>query len=792
MSGLRIFIREIHHRSLWQVLLSFLMFSAVSIEIADVLTDRVGLPDWTTAMVIVVLSIGLPIVVATAYIQGGFRRGEAQSPAVLADSPEPATGIPVDTPMVDSTQQQRDPGISSAVSTRSRSKWGGLFTWKNVLLGTLGSFTLLGFSIFGYFVLWSSGIGPMGNLVAQGVFEEGEMILLSSFEDQTESGLGDVVTEALRVDLQESAVVNLLAPSAISDAMARMGRPADAVFSADAAQELSVRDGYKAYVQGEIAAVGGGYLLTAALVAGESGDILKAFRVPVDSEDELLQGIDKLSQDIREKSGESLATIKRGVSLAQATTSSLEALRMYSEANIVFEESPLSALPLLEEAVELDPDFAMAWRKIAVILANNGLDPDRVRDAATRAFDLRRRLTAREAGLAEAYFRSNVEDDQEGAINAYYRLLDRYPDEWVAMNNAGVRLLRLGRYTEALEILSRACCDRPEASQNVFSNLIQAQWNMGQREEAWASLEELNVKKPEASTRFRIEASLLAGERRWTEAYDVFDQDVALNPGSLVAQIRGVTNMAGSLLGNGRYAQALSVIERAKRTATAERANDFYVTFPGSLRFDVAYALEGSEEEARNILEGIERDINLDSLSSRSGAWSNLMLSHALIGNSARADEMFRTYESDVPPEERGLQYRINSVSLEAFGAFGRKDYPAAASAFDVLGGEVVSCGSVCRDHALWGIALETAGRMEEAVIQYEAHLSGGPLNWNARRTPWTPTVMERLSGLYADQGDVERAVEILESLVAQYSDGDGPFLPYVNRAQRRLGELRE
>ena len=88
MSGLRIFIREIHHRSLWQVLLSFLMFSAVSIEIADVLTDRVGLPDWTTAMVIVVLSIGLPIVVATAYIQGGLSKREVVPAPPLADGPE--------------------------------------------------------------------------------------------------------------------------------------------------------------------------------------------------------------------------------------------------------------------------------------------------------------------------------------------------------------------------------------------------------------------------------------------------------------------------------------------------------------------------------------------------------------------------------------------------------------------------------------------------------------------------------------------------------------------------------
>ena len=98
----------------------------------------------------------------------------------------------------------------------------------------------------------------------------------------------------------------------------------------------------------------------------------------------------------------------------------------------------------------------------------------------------------------------------------------------------------------------------------------------------------------------------------------------------------------------------------------------------------------------------------------------------------------------------------------------------------------------MCFHHALRGTALESAGRKEDAVAQYEAHLAGVPLTRSAILTLWTPTVMERLAGLYAEQGDAERAVEILESLVARYSDGDGPFLAYVNRAQRRLGELRE
>ena len=250
--------------------------------------------------------------------------------------------------------------------------------------------------------------------------------------------------------------------------------------------------------------------------------------------------------------------------------------------------------------------------------------------------------------------------------------------------------------------------------------------------------------------------------------------------------------MAGSLIGRGRYAEAISLIERSERAAVATYADGFYVNRPGWMRFYLAYALEGSEQAARDVLERLESEISVEGLSSRSEAWSNLMLFHALAGNVDRAAEMFEIYGNDVPPEERGWQYRINSTSLEAFRALGVGDYSEAASGFDILLSEIYSCTSVCFHHALRGTALESAGRKEDAVAQYEAHLMGVPLTRSAILTLWTPTVMERLAGLYAEQGDAERAVEILESLVARYSDGDGPFLAYVNRAQRRLGELRE
>jgi len=738
-------------------------------------------------MVIVILLICLPIVVGTAYVQGGLHKEKGQRDSETAAD----FGLPSEI-QAENLPPPPTPEDQTVTATTNRFALRDLFTWRNALLGGLGSFTLLGLSIFGYFLLWTSGIGPVGNLIAQGVFEEGEVILLSSFADQGETGLGNVVTEALRVDLQESSVLNLLAPSAVADAMARMGRTSDEPFSGSVARELSLRDGYKAFIEGEVSAVGGGYLLTAALVAAESGDVLKAFRVPVESENDLLSGIDKLSQDIREKSGESLGAIKRGTPLAQATTGSLDALRLYSEANVAFDRDVLSALPLLEEAVELDPDFAMAWRKIAVVLYNAGLDPARMREASTKAFDLRRRLTEREAGLAEAWYRSTVEDNPEAAIDAYYRLIERYPDEWTAMNNAGVRLLGLGRNQEALEILTRAYSEATSPSQVLYGNLLQAQWNVGQRQDAWATHEQMIVVQPDASNRFRDQAALLAGERRWDEAFDAFEQDVSVNPGQLTSQVGSVTQMVGALLGTGQYARALPLLERAERAAEAARSDELYMTWPGVMRFNIAYALEDSEEAARAVLQAIEETVVVDSLSPGGNGWGNLMSFHALIGNTERSEEMFGIYNEGVAPQQRGIQYRMKTTGFAGFRALGERDYAAAASEFEILQSEIRSCGSFCLDQPVQGIALEGAGRTEEAIAQYEAHLLEGPLFFHPSLTPWTPTVMERLARLYADRGDVARAVEVLESLVVQYSDGDGPFLTYVRRAEERLAELRD
>jgi tetratricopeptide (TPR) repeat protein len=124
----------------------------------------------------------------------------------------------------------------------------------------------------------------------------------------------------------------------------------------------------------------------------------------------IVAAIDRLSGHIRERIGESLKTIRNGEPLEQVTTSSLEALRLYSEgARLSDQGSPDKAIPVLEQAIALDSGFAMAWRKLAVALGNTRASQERQILATTKAYQHRDRLPEVERQFTIAYYYDNVE-----------------------------------------------------------------------------------------------------------------------------------------------------------------------------------------------------------------------------------------------------------------------------------------------------------------------------------------------------------------------------------------------
>src|SRR5213078_400431 len=324
------------------------------------LMNQLGLPGWVMPGAIGLLVAGLPIMVVTGLIER--RRALARTTGHMTTPP--AGGLH------------------------------GWLTWRKAVAGGVAAFAALGLGAAGYSAMRLLGIGPVGTLVASGVLEKRDRLVLADFENRTtDSTLGPSLTEALRVDLAQSPVVRLLDGAAVGKALGRMGRPPSAPLDLALARELAQREGAKAVVRGHVDPLGRGYVVSAELVGASDGAALVAVRENAQDDGAIIAAVDRLSHRLRERIGESLRTIRASEPLEQVTTRSLEALRKYSQGVRASDAADVArAGTLLEEAIALDTTFAMAYRKLAVVLSNSGGATSRINAAAAQAFRHRDRL----------------------------------------------------------------------------------------------------------------------------------------------------------------------------------------------------------------------------------------------------------------------------------------------------------------------------------------------------------------------------------------------------------------
>ncbi len=375
MFQLKKFVHEVHRRSLWQVVGIYLGASWIVLQVIETLTETAGLPDWIGPLAIILLLVGFPIMLATAFIQEGLAKSAEREPAsaVVTAGEGEVRGPPE--PSTTSTAREADTSTSRQAEQLGSSATSGLgahhriFTWRNALLGGVAAFTLLGIATAVWIVMRTAGVGPAATLVAQGVLDERDAIILSDFEGRGgDSIMAQIVTEALRVDLSQTAAVRLADPAFVNEALRRMERGGGRL-DVEVAREVALREGIKGVMGGEIGAVGSGYVLTAQLVAPESGEILISERETAADSSKIIGAIDKLSRKVRERIGGSLRSIQSKPALEGVTTGSIDALRKYSQAvRAVDTGRSQRGIALLEEAVEQDPEFAMAWRKLGATL----------------------------------------------------------------------------------------------------------------------------------------------------------------------------------------------------------------------------------------------------------------------------------------------------------------------------------------------------------------------------------------------------------------------------------------
>ena len=301
---------------------------------------------------------------------------------------------------------------------------------------------------------------------------EKDAIVLTDFANSTgDAVFDDTLKTALNVSLRQSPFLNVLADSEVTKTLQQMTRPGGTKLTPELARELCLRTRSKAYVAGAIGSLGSEYVLGLKAVNCQSGDTLGEEQITAASRAKVLDALGEAASRLRAKLGESLAMVHRfDVPLAQATTSSLEALKAYSLGRRAEGEKGFAAaLPFDQRAIELDPNFALGYGTAGVEYFSLG-EQARANEYITKAFQLREHASEREKLEITAYYYRNVTGELDKAAQISQEWIDSYAREPDAYDNLGLVFAQLGQYEKATEAMRKAALLAPD-SVYLYENL---------------------------------------------------------------------------------------------------------------------------------------------------------------------------------------------------------------------------------------------------------------------------------------------------------------------------------
>src|SRR5438876_809656 len=208
-----------------------------------------------------------------------------------------------------------------------------------------------------------------------GALTSKDEILLADFTNTTGDPVFDgTLKKALAVELGQSPFLSLLADDRVQQTLKYMNRPAEERVTGAVAREICQRNSVSVLISGSIASLGSHYPLTLEATNCASGDTLATAAAEAPGKEQVLASLGKASSDLREKLGESAASLKKfDTPIEQATTSSLEALKLFSQADTLRDRGEeVASVDLYQRSVELDPNFAMAYARLGNYYTNFG------------------------------------------------------------------------------------------------------------------------------------------------------------------------------------------------------------------------------------------------------------------------------------------------------------------------------------------------------------------------------------------------------------------------------------
>jgi serine/threonine protein kinase/Flp pilus assembly protein TadD len=605
---------------------------------------------------------------------------------------------------------------------------------------------------------------------------EKDTVLIADFVNTTGDSVFDgTLKQALAVQLEQSPYLNIVPESKIREALRFMGKPPDERLTNEVAREICQRQSIKAMLTGTIAGLGNHYVLTLSALNGETGDSLDREQVEADSKEQVLKSLDKAASTLRQKMGESLSSVQQfATPLEQATTSSLEALQAFTLGQE--EHSKMNddgAIPHLQKAVELDPNFAMAYATMGVAFGNMGRATDSAQ-ALKKAYELRDRASEREKFYIEAHYYDDVTIDPEKALAAYAQWRQTYPRDSIPYDNSALTSLAVGQPDKALEFASEAHRLDPQ-DRYAYDNMAAAYEALNRFDEAKAIANEAVSRKLDgAGVHFVLnDLAYMRGDRAAYEHELDAAKGTPIEPFMLFFHANWQTS-------EGKVKGSRELWQRASQEAVSGGAKDFGSAL---LTFE-AYddALFGNEADAR------QEAAHALEIFSYPETRSQAALAFAMAGDAQKSDALVAGLSHDAPDNQYIQQAILPEV--RAVQHLQKNQLPEAISTLETLrryefglGPRAIGVSSVY----LRGLTYLKMRDGAKAANEFQRILDHQGAAGFASEYPLAHLGLGRA---YALQSDNAKARTAYQDFFAAWKDAD-PDIPILKTAKAEYEKLK-
>ena len=725
----------------------------------------IGLPDWVFPGALIVMGLGLPVILFTAYVQRATHRALVATPTLTPGGSVASHGTMANIAL------KASPHVS----------------WRRTAMGGSVAVAVFVVLVAGWMVMRALGVGPAASLMSSGKLGEREKVILADFKGPAgDSLMGPTVTDAFRTDIGQSRNLSIMSANSVREALRLMQRPLDVRVDFGLAREIATREGIKAVIDGEIVALGGSYVLSARLVAAQDGEELASFRETASEAKDIIPAISRISKQLRSRVGESLKAIQNARTLDKVTTASLPALQKYVSGVRALENEAdfAKGKTLLEQAIALDTGFAMAYRKLAIELNNRGLERDRVDTLYEKALAHRDRLTDAEQSimLGSYYGLSGPKPDVEKSIAAYEALLDANPKNVTALNNLAVQYAFARQYAKADSLARRAIDAEPTAAV-FFTNAFYDELALGQLQQAESTVAQMARYMPRHPDLVTFRSDLAYKRGEYDRADALLDSVARAHANDPVIVGGAVSQRARLAELRGHLSQSLSH-ERTMRKMRVALGNRQASV---NALLDSAYVDTWYRGDKPRAFQTLQRAVAMpvfDSLSPRTRPYLFLARLYAQAEHPREANAMMQAFER-TPGATSLPQSRARHAVLGEI-AIAEKRYDDAVREF------IASDMGECSSCALPDIAraYDLAGKSDSAIAYFQRFVDHVERNAELD-APYLAGAHKRLAELYEAKGDQQRAKSQLAAFIELWKDADPELQPKVKDARTRLAVLQ-